>query len=41
MSMVHPMARTTPRTRTEIHDSATSVAELAQTYHISRSTARK
>ena len=41
MSMVHPMARTTPRTRAEIHDSAASVAELAQAYNISRSTARK
>ena len=41
MSMVHPMARTTPRTRAEIHDSPASVAELAQTYNISRSTARK
>ena len=41
MSMVHPMARTTPRTRAEIHDSPASVAELAQAYNISRSTARK
>ena len=41
MSMVHPMARTTPRTRAEIHDSAASVAELAQAYNISSSTARK
>ena len=41
MSMDHPMARTTPRTRAEIHDSAASVAELAQAYNISSSTARK
>ncbi len=41
MSMVHPMARTTPRTRAEIHDSPASVAELAHAYNISRSTARK
>lgn len=41
MSMVHPMARTTPRTRAEIHDSGASVVELARTYNISHSTARK
>jgi transposase InsO family protein len=41
MSIVHPMARTTPRTRAEIHDSGASVAELARTYNISPSTARK
>jgi transposase InsO family protein len=35
------MARTTPRTRAEIHDSPASVAELAQTYNISLGTARK
>lgn len=41
MSMVHTMARTTPRTRTEIHESPASPDEVAQTYNISRSTARK
>jgi transposase-like protein len=35
------MARTTPRTRAEIHDSPATVADLARTYNISRSTARK
>ncbi|MBT9165713.1 MAG: hypothetical protein DDT25_00368 [Chloroflexi bacterium] len=41
MSMVHPMARTTPRTRAEIHESQACLAEVAQTYNISRGTARK
>jgi len=41
MSMVHPMARTTPRTRAEIHQSEASLTEVTQTYNISRSTARK
>ncbi|MDO9201939.1 MAG: hypothetical protein Q7U58_11495 [Hydrogenophaga sp.] len=41
MSMVHPMARTTPRTRAEIHESQAGLAEVAQTYNISRGTARK
>ena len=41
MSMVHPMARTTPRTRAEIHDSKGTLVEVAQTYNISRGTARK
>lgn len=41
MSMVYLMARTTPRTRAEIHESTASLGEIAQTYNISRSTARK
>jgi hypothetical protein len=41
MSMVDPMARTTPRTSAEIHESAVSLGEIARTYNISRSTARK
>lgn len=41
MSMVHPMARTTPRTRAEIHESRASLTEVTQTYNISRGTARK
>jgi len=41
MSMVHPMARTTPRTRAEIHESQATLAEVAQAYNISRGTARK
>jgi transposase InsO family protein len=41
MSMVHPLARTTPRTRAEIHQSQASLTQVAQTYNISRGTARK
>ncbi len=41
MSMVHPMARTTPRTRAEIHESQASLTEVSQTYNISLGTARK
>lgn len=41
MSMVHPMARTTPRTRAEIHESGASLKQVAKTYNISLSTARK
>ena len=37
MSMVHPTARTIPRTRAEIHESPASLDEVAQTYNISRS----
>ena len=41
MSQVHPLARTTPRTRTEIMASSASVTELAERYNITVSTARK
>ena len=41
MSRIHPLARTTPRTRAEINDSSAGVAELAKRYNISVSTARK
>jgi transposase len=41
MSQVHAQARTTPRTRTEIKEAPCSLAELAERYNISRSTARK
>ena len=41
MSQVHPLARTTPRVRTEIRASNAGVTELAQRYNISVATARK
>jgi transposase InsO family protein len=41
MSQVHAQARTTPRTRAEIKESTESLAQLADRYNISRSTARK
>ena len=41
MSQVHPLARTTPRTRTEIRDSSGSLASLAERYNITVATARK
>ena len=41
MSQVHPLARTTPRTRTEIRCSTESASNLAERYNISRGTARK
>lgn len=41
MSQVHPLARTTPRTRAEINGSSTSISELAKRYNISLATARK
>ena len=41
MSRVHPQARTTPRTRAEIHDSKASLTELSDQYNITIATARK
>ena len=41
MSQVHPLARTTPRTRIEIRCSTESASNLAERYNISRGTARK
>jgi len=41
MSQVHPLARTTPRTRAEIKSSSASISELAKRYNISLATARK
>ena len=41
MSQVHPLARTTPRTRTEIHIPPLSINALATRYDISVATARK
>lgn len=41
MSEVHAQARTTPRTRAEIKNSAASLLELAKRYNISVATARK
>ena len=41
MSQVHPLVRTTPRTRTEIKASAASLTVLAERYNIPVATARK
>ena len=41
MSQVHPMARTTPRTRTEIKASPGSLSAVANRYNITVATARK
>ena len=41
MSQVHPQARTTPRTRSEIRCSTESTTCLAERYNITRATARK
>ena len=41
MSQVHPVARTTPRTRAEMRSSEDSSAELAKRYNVSIATARK
>ena len=41
MSQVHPLARTTPRTRAEIKASTASAAVLAERYNITVATARK
>ena len=41
MSQVHPLARTTPRIRTEIKNSTASVTALAELYNIGKATARK
>jgi transposase InsO family protein len=41
MSQVHPLARTTPRTRAEIGASTESIAALSARYNISLATARK
>lgn len=41
MSQVHPLARTTPRTRTEIKDSSAPLTVLAERYNITVATARK
>ena len=41
MSQVHPLARTTPRARTEIRASTASLTELAERYNITVATARK
>ena len=41
MSQVHPQARTTPRTRAEIHSCQASLAELAQRYNVTVATVRK
>ena len=41
MSQVHPCARTTPRTRSEINTSSASVTTLACLYNITVATARK
>ena len=41
MSQVHPLARTTPRTRTEIRCSNESAGKLADLYNISKATALK
>ena len=41
MSQVHPLARTTPRTRTEIKASSMPVTALAERYNITVATARK
>ena len=41
MSHVHPLARTTPRTRTEIKASSSPLTEVAERYNITVATARK
>ena len=41
MSQVHPLARTTPRTRAEINASQASIRALSERYNVSRGTARK
>ena len=41
MSQVHPLARTTPRTRTEIKASSESLSVVAERYNITVATARK
>ena len=41
MSQVHPLARTTPRTRTEIRESSAALSTLAERYNITVATARK
>ena len=41
MSQVHPVARTTPRTRAEMRASSESLGVLAERYNISVATARK
>ena len=41
MSHVHPLARTTPRTRTEIKASSTPLTDVAELYNITVATARK
>lgn len=41
MSHLHPQARTTPRTRTEIKASSASLTEVAESYNITVATARK
>jgi transposase InsO family protein len=41
MSQVHPRARTTPRTRTEIKASSAPLTVLAERYNITEATARK
>ena len=41
MSQVHPLARTTPRTRAEIKASPASAGVLAERYNVSVATARK
>jgi len=41
MSQVHPLARTTPRTRAEIKASPFSITALSEQYNITISTACK
>jgi len=41
VSQVHPQARTTPRTRQEIHSSKAPLTELADRYNITLATTRK
>ena len=41
MSQVHPLARTTPRTRAEIKASSAPLTVLAERYNITQATARK
>jgi len=41
MSQVHPLARTTPRTRTEIRTSSAPLSVLSERYNITVATARK
>jgi hypothetical protein len=41
MNRIHPLASTTPRTRTEIRCSTDATSKLAELYNISKATVRK
>jgi DNA-binding transcriptional regulator YiaG len=41
MSRIHPLARTTPRTRAKIREATGSAAKIAKRYNISMATVRQ